>query len=153
MTAGSTIQVVRSGQHRDDALGRLGLDALHPDHPTVRCGAQPRDIDSAPREVEILAIERAKLTDAQALENQRCEYDRPRNIVAPSHGLRDPNLAAAALRDEAVRDVVVTGERNIGIRSRERRGRRPTSARGVTAGICPLVPSASRRPRSAAPIR
>jgi hypothetical protein len=36
----------------------------------------------------------------------------------PSHRLRDPNLAAADLRNEPVRDVVLTGQRKIGICAR-----------------------------------
>ena len=68
-----------------------------------------------PAQVEILAVQRAQLADAQPDEHQRREYDGPRDVVAVALRRVDPDLTAADLGDERVRHVVAACERDVGI--------------------------------------
>jgi hypothetical protein len=99
-------QVVQARQHRHHALGRLGLDPLHAHELAVAVLAQARDVDASSGEVEILAVQRAQFADAQPDEHQRGEYDGPRDVVAVALRRVDPDLSAADLGDQGVRDVV-----------------------------------------------
>jgi hypothetical protein len=98
-------EVVDRGQHRDDALRGLGLDALHADQPSV-VFAHARDVDPSAGEVEVLAVEQAELADPQPSGHQRGEQHDTRNVIAIALRLGGPHLAPADLGDEAVGDVI-----------------------------------------------